>query len=54
MKIDPTIERARREVMTARNVAYEAKDWPEVNRLTGILATFPIKCSDGTYLRCAS
>ncbi len=53
MKIDPTTEKARREVMQARNAAYAAKDWAEVNRLTAILGTFPLKTSKGVYT-CAS
>lgn len=49
MYIDPKVEQARREVMAARNTAYGRRDWAEVNRLTAILATFPVKRSDGTY-----
>lgn len=47
--IDQTTERTRREVTTARNNAYTRRDWVEVDRLTAILQTFPVKRSDGTY-----
>ena len=47
--VKPEIEQARREVMAARNAAYARKDAAEVSRLTAILATFPIKGSDGHY-----
>lgn len=54
MKIDKDIETARREVMVARNAAYSRQQWAEVDRLTQILKTFPIKTSNGTYQSCAS
>lgn len=52
--IDAHTEKARREVMVARNAAYSQQQWAEVDRLTQILKTFPVKRSDGTYEACAS
>ncbi len=49
MRLNNDIERLRREVLTARDRAYAAKNWAEVDRLTGVLATLPVKRSDGTY-----
>lgn len=50
MKIHPTIERMRRELMTARNVAYGQRDWLRVAEITAQLSALPVKGSKGNYV----